>query len=67
MNARDLMNAWDEGVERALDNTSRADELGEEQLHAVEGMSVQSGVKGGGVWSGQPTCAFGPGGFDPTC
>ena len=51
MNARDLMNAWDEGVERALDNTGRRDELGEEQLNAIAGMSVQSGVKGG-TWVG---------------
>ena len=57
MNTRDLINAWDEGVERALGNTSRADELGEEQLNAIAGMSVQSGVKGGDFWSDARTCA----------
>ena len=48
MNARDLLNAWDEGVERALGNTSRADELGDEQLNSAAGVSLGSGVKGGG-------------------
>ena len=47
MNARDLMNAWDEGGEHALDNTEPGGELAEKHLNEVAGMSVQSGVKGG--------------------
>ena len=55
MKIQDLMKAWDEAVERATSDTARESELGEGHLNAVAGMSVQSGVKGGG--GSNNTCA----------
>lgn len=60
MNSRDLQSAWDDGVERALSRIERSDELGKEQLNAIVGLAVQSGIKGGG-WSSGATCDGGNG------
>ncbi len=48
LNRQELLNAWNESVERVLNDTVHADELGQEQLNAVAGMRVESGVRGGG-------------------
>ena len=47
--ANDLLAAWDNGVERALDNAARAEELAEQQLNNVAGLRVESGLRGG-LW-----------------
>ena len=47
--ARDLFAAWDKGVERAIDDAARAEELAEQQLNNVAGMHVESGLRGG-IW-----------------
>ncbi len=48
LNQQELLNAWNESVERVLNDRVRPDELGQEQLNAVAGMRVESGVRGGG-------------------
>ena len=48
LNQQELLNAWNESVERVLNDTVRSDELGQEQLNDVAGMHVESGLKGGG-------------------
>ncbi len=50
MNARDLENAWDAGVEQALDDATRTEELEHEKLNQVAGLNVQAGIKGGMNW-----------------
>ncbi len=58
--ANDLLAAWDNGVERALDNAARAEELTEQQLNVTAGMHVESGLRGG-LWNfteGSCTCNF---------
>ena len=54
--SRDLFAAWDEGVERAIDDAARAEELAEQQLNDVAGMRVESGLRGG-RWSTGPVCS----------
>ena len=44
---RALMQAWDEGMERALDDAARAEELDGQELNNVAGMRVESGLCGG--------------------
>ncbi len=55
--SRALLQAWDNGVERALNNTARDDELAHAELNNVAGLRVESGIKGG-LWgvSGKHTC-----------
>lgn len=57
--ARELLQAWDKGVERAQSNTPRSQELSQEQLDSVAGLQIESGLKGG-IWgSGRHTCTCG--------
>ena len=63
MNTQSLLRAWEKGVEDALDDLARADELSDKQLDNVAGMHVVSGLKGGiwgGVTEGHDTCTCGP-------
>ena len=64
--ANDLLAAWDNGAERALDNaarawdgTARVEELVEQELNNVAGMHIESGLCGG-IWglsgTGKCTC-----------
>ena len=66
MKIQDLMNAWDEAVERATSDTARESELSEERLNTVAGMMVQSGIKGGG-WSAGNTEMASPCGLTMAC
>ena len=54
--ARDLFAAWDNGVEHALDNVARTEELGEQHLNEVAGMHVESGLRGGPWGATEGTC-----------
>ncbi len=47
MKAQDLFKAWNEGVERATGKVKHADESEQENLYAVAGFSLQSGLKAG--------------------
>ncbi len=60
--SRNLFAAWDNGVERALDDAARAETLTEQQLNSVAGMRIESGLRGG-AWGGTDmeescTCAW---------
>ncbi len=53
---RALMQAWDEGMERALDDAARTEDLPEQQLNEVAGMHVESGLRGGPWGATEGTC-----------
>ena len=55
--SRDLLAAWDNGVEHALDVAARAEELAEQHLNEVAGMHVESGLRGGGWQYSAASCS----------
>ncbi len=60
MKPQELMDDWQEGIERATSETKQTTELVQEQLNDVAGMRVESGLKGGGGWGmslGLTNCA----------
>ena len=54
--SRDLLAAWDQSVENALDEAARAEELVEQDLNEVAGMHIETGLRVGG-WS-VVSCGF---------
>ena len=60
MKPQELMDDWQEGIERATSETKQTTELVQEQLNDVAGMRVESGLKGGSGWGmslGLTNCA----------
>ena len=46
---QELSKAWEQGIENALTNAPRAEDLDKQQLNIVAGLHIESGLRGG-LW-----------------